>query len=404
VVAWQDDRIVYVGPRAGYSPSGDEEVLDARDRYVLPGLVNLHTHTPMTALRGLADDLPAEAWLPHAVGIESRLSSEDRYWSSLAGAGELLRRGVTFIADRGSGMLKSSQALWESGIRAVVAQTLTDEGADSSWNESEEVLARWGVSPEKRIFAGLGPHATDTCGDRVLTKVRDRMEELGALAFIHVAQSRGELKAALRRGDKGCVHLLGRLGLLGPEVVAAHCIYLEPKEMDLLATSATRVAHCPVSNAKVEGVVARGWQFWQAGVLLGLGTDCAACNNAMDPWFDLKFAALFHKTAAADPTALPARVALSWVTRAAAACVSMGDQIGSLRPGARADIITLRGDVPNAVPAPDPYSHLVYSVSGGDVETVVVDGRWLVRHGEFVNLDADRIRHELGRIRAKLVA
>jgi 5-methylthioadenosine/S-adenosylhomocysteine deaminase len=124
----------------------------------------------------------------------------------------------------------------------------------------------------------------------------------------------------------------------------------------------------------------------------------------MDPWFDLKFAALFHKTAAADPTALPARVALSWVTRAAAACVSMGDQIGSLRPGARADIITLRGDVPNAVPAPDPYSHLVYSVSGGDVETVVVDGRWLVRHGEFVNLDADRIRHELGRIRAKLVA
>jgi 5-methylthioadenosine/S-adenosylhomocysteine deaminase len=402
LVAWQDNRILYVGPRAGYSHADDEEKLDARGGYILPGLVNLHTHTTMTALRGLVDDLPAEAWLPQALKIESHLTPDDRYWSSLAGATELLRRGVTFIADRGSGMLRSSQALWESGIRAVVAQTLTDEGATSGWNDSEELLARWGAKPQGRIFAGLGPHATDTCSDMLLTKVRDRMEELGALVFIHMAQSRPEVKAAIRRGDKGCAHLLHRLGLLRPELVAAHCIYLEPEETDLLATTATRVAHCPVSNAKVEGVVARCWQLWRAGVVLGLGTDCAACNNAMDLWFDLKFATLFHKTEAIDPTALPARVALSWVTSAAAACVNMSDQIGSLRLGARADIIILRGDVPNAMPAPDPYSHLVYSVSGGDVETVVVDGRLLLSRGSFLNLDTERISHEMARIRAKL--
>jgi 5-methylthioadenosine/S-adenosylhomocysteine deaminase len=404
IVAWEEEKIIYVGPRAEYVPKGGEEWLDARGQYVLPGLVNLHTHTPMTALRGLADDLPAHVWLPRVVELEGRLSPEEHYWSALAGACELLRRGVTFVADRGSDMTKCSQALWESGIRAVVAQTLTDRGGERSWLESETVIERWGVSPEHRIFAGLGPHATDSCSDELLVRVRSRMEELGALTFIHVAQSRDEVAVVKRGGDAGCVHRLHRLGLLGPQVIAAHCIYLQPGEAELLATTGTRLAHCPVSNAKIEGAVPGGWQLWQAGVKLGLGTDCVASNNAMDPWFDLKFAALFHKVAAANPEALPARTALSWVTRAASDCMGMSEQIGSLRIGARADMITLRTDVPNAIPLPDPWSHLVYSTNGSDVDTVVVDGRLILRRGSFLSLDTERIAHELGRIRKRLTA
>jgi 5-methylthioadenosine/S-adenosylhomocysteine deaminase len=403
VVAWRDARLVYVGPRAGYAPTGDEEWLDAPGHLVLPGLVNLHTHTTMTALRGLIDDVPAPAWLPRAQELESRLSLEDRYWSSLAGACELLRAGVTCVADRGAGMSRCAQALWDSGIRAVVAHTVTDEGGESSWRESEAVLDQWGVTGTRRIFAGLGPHATDTCGDRLLARVRDRARELGALTFIHVAQSRDEVAAAKKRGDAGCVHLLHRLGLLAPTLVAAHCTYLEPGEVELLASTGTRVAHCPVANAKLEGAVASGWRFWRDGIAVGLGTDSAASNNAMDPWFDLKFAALFHKTAAANPEALPARTAVEWFTRTAAACLGMADQIGSLRPGARADIITLRTDVPRAVPLPDPWSHLAYSAAGGDVEMVVVDGRPVMRGGSFPHIDRERVIRELGRIRAKLL-
>ena len=404
LVVWQGERILYVGPRAGYPASGNEEWLDAPGHLVLPGLINLHTHTTMTALRGLVDDVPAPAWLPRAVELESRLAPEDRYWSALAGACELLRFGVTFTADRGAGMSRCAQALCDSGIRAVVAHTLTDRGGESGWRESEAVLGRWGVDPQRRIFAGLGPHATDTCGDRLLVRVRDRAEELGALMFIHVAQSRDEVAAVKRRGERGCVHLLHRLGLLGPKLIAAHCTYLEAGEAALLASTGTRIAHCPVANAKLEGVVAGGWQLWQAGVALGLGTDSAASNNAMDPWFDLKFAALVHKTATANPEALPARTAVHWVTRGAAACLGMADEVGSLRPGARADVITLRTDVPHAVPLPDPWAHLAYSAAGSDVDTVVVDGRPVVRRGTFLHIDRERIAHELGRIRAALTA
>ncbi len=170
----------------------------------------------------------------------------------------------------------------------------------------------------------------------------------------------------------------------------------------MLSATRTPVAHCPVSNAKVEGSAAVAWELWQAGVPLGLGTDCAACNNSMDPWFELKFAALLHKISAKNPEALPARTALRWVTRAAATCLSMTDEIGVLRAGGRADVITLRTDVPNAVPSPNPWSHFVYSASGGDVDTAVVDGRLLVQRGVSLNIDSDRIRYEVNRIRGKL--
>ena len=403
LVVWEGGRITYVGPRATFALTGGEDWLNVRGQYVLPGIVNLHTHTPMTALRGLVDDLPASAWLPRVVQLESPLTPEDRYWSSLCGAWELLRRGVTCIADRGSGMVASSHALWESGIRAAVAQTVTDRGGEADWQASETVIAQWGVDPARRIFAGLGPHATDTCGDALLLRVRARMEHLGALTFIHVAQSRDEVSAARRRGDAGCVHLLHRLDLLGARTIAAHCLYLQPGEIELLSATRTPVAHCPVSNAKVEGSAAAAWDLWEAGVPLGLGTDCAACNNSMDPWFELKFAALLHKVVTKTPEALPARTAWRWVTRAAAACLSMPEEVGVLRAGARADIITLRSDVPNAVPPPDPWSHFVYSASGGDVDTAVVDGRLLLQRGSPLHLDAERICYEINRIRGKLV-
>lgn len=402
VVVWDDQRILYVGDRSSYTPTGDEEWLDGRDQLILPGLINLHTHTPMTALRGLADDVPASRWLPLVIGLEARLTPEEHYWSALAGACELLRRGVTFAADRGSDMSYCSQALWDSGIRAVVTQTLTDRGGRRAWDESEAVLAHWGADPASRIFAALGPHATDSCSEELLLRVRRRMEELGALAFIHVAQSREEVEAVRRLGDAGCVHLLRRLGLLGPKVIAAHCTYLQPGEAEILAATGTRVAHCPVSNAKIEGAVARGWQLWQAGVPLGLGTDCVASNNGMDPWFDLKFAALFHKAATGDPEALPARTALDWVTGAPARCLGLDGQVGCLQPGARADLITLRLDGANAIPLSNPWSHMAYAANGGDVDTVVVDGELVLRRGGFVHLDAERIAHELCRIRAKL--
>lgn len=409
VVSWSGGTIDYVGPAASFEGRPDTS-WDVSGCLVMPGLVNLHTHTPMTALRGLAEDLERGRWLPRVVALEAELTPEQHYWSALAGAWEMIRNGVTFVADRGSDMARCGTALWDSGIRAVAAQTLLDDGFEARWRESEELLETWGTSPRSRVFAGLGPHATDSCGDACWERVRDRAEETGALVFAHLAQSQEEVAAVRKRGERGCVHYLERMGVLGPRLVAAHATFLEEDETPLLIDSGACVAHCPTSNAKIEGVAFPAWRLSQAGLRLGLGTDCVASHNVMDPFFEAKAAALLQKVLEHDPSVVPAGTAARWLTAGPASCLGVGDRAGRLAAGAFADIVAIRLDAnggPGRLPAgaAEPaLTHLVYAASRNDVDTVVVDGRLRVRGGAPQGLDEERVAYELASIRSKLGA
>jgi 5-methylthioadenosine/S-adenosylhomocysteine deaminase len=395
-VVVEGTTIVRVGP-APAEPVG--EVVDLRGCVLLPGLVNTHTHTPMWLYRGLTEDVPRGEWLNgRMLPLERRLGPAEFRAGALAGCLELLLNGVTTIADRYGGMDEVVGAVEASGLRAVVAHSLFDHSAEAGLAVTEGLIQRFGTDPARsRITAGLGPHATDTCGPELLRRVRALADRTAARVFIHLAQSEEEVAAVRARGYSGCPAYLDELGLVGPDVVVAHATYLDDEEAALVGRRGTAVAHCPSSNAKLEGRVAPIGGLRRAGAVIGLGTDAAACNNGMDLLGELKAAGLLNKVAADDPAAMPTLELLRMATSEAARALGLDHLVGSLEAGKRADIIAVRKGAPHLQPWHDTVANLVYAARGADVVAVFVEGEELVRDGRARRLDEERIVSEAAR-------
>lgn len=368
------------------------ELVDLRGCVLLPGLVNTHTHTSMWVYRGLTEDVPRGEWLAGRLApLERRFEPDDLRAGALASCLELLLNGVTTIADRGN-MEAAASAVEASGLRAIVAHTLYDRTAEGGLSFSERLIERFGVDPNHaRVTVGLGPHATDTCGPDLLRRVRHLAERSGARVFIHLAQSHEEVAAVQVRGLAGCAEYLDQLGLLGPEIVAAHATYLTHQEADLVGSRGTGVAHCPSSNAKLEGRVAPIARLRRAGAVVGLGTDAPACNNGMDLFSEMKVAGLLNKVANDDPAAFTTLELLRMATSEAARALGLDHLVGSLEPGKRADLIAVRRGAPHLQPWHDSPANLVYAARGSDVAAVFIDGEALVWDGQPVFLDRERI-------------
>ena len=404
VVVLEGPRIVHVGPADTWPAAPGDVVVDCRGGLVMPGLVNTHTHAAMALFRGFGEGWTARQWSAAAYTLpqQRRAEPEDYYWGALLGGLEMLRSGVTCTADRFSHMAVIAPAFEQLGLRAVVCHTLWDVDRPLEWAAAEALVARWGTSPEHRVRAGIGPHAPDTCSDALLRRVRAFADETRAPIFIHCAQSQGELEALARRGHRGAVTCLADAGLLGPDLVAAHCIYVDDEEVRLLAASGTAVAHCPVSNIRVEGRIPPIRAMLEAGVRLALGTDWAVTNDGMDVFDEMKSAGLLAKAQTADPAALPAERLLRMATVEGAAALGLGTVTGSLEPGKRADVIVLDLDVPYLQPARCLASILAYAAKGRDVRHVWVDGRWVIRDRRHVDLDLAAVQAEIARIGRRL--
>lgn len=404
IVAFDEDRISYVGPPDGYTPTGDEEVLLAEDQVILPGLINTHTHSCMALYRSGADDVPLGEWLPrYLYPMERRTTADDLYWGAVLGCCEMLANGITTIADRFSHMSVQAEGIATTGIRAVLGVTLTDARRVEQQADAEALLERWGTAPESRIRAALAPHATETCGPELLQWIRRTADERGAQIYIHLAQTREEVaEVATLYGIDGCARYLERHGLLGTDVIAAHCVYIDDEEVELLARSGTRVAHCPVSNVKIEARMAPIPAMLRAGVVLGLGTDCAASNNGMDLFGEMKCAGLLNKLLTGDPTFLPAARLLRLATSEAARVLGLEHLVGSLEVGKRADLITLDRDSLHLAPWNDLYGTLVYAARGADVRHVFVDGRAVVLDRRLLSVDPAELARRVTTIGARL--
>ncbi len=408
-VVIEGPRIVHVGADGSW-PSGNagepvdsRDTVDCRGHLLMPGLVNAHTHTCMALFRGLLEDRPRDAWAPsYTLPYQDRAQPDDYYWGTLLGGLEMLQNGITGTADRFGHMEIIAEAMDAVGIRAVLCHTLYDINRPLELDRALALMERWGVSPERRIHFGLGPHAPDTCSDGLLRRIRAVANEAGARIFIHCAQSEAELAALRPRGYAGAVRCLEATGVLGPDVVAAHCIYVDEEEIRLLAESGTWVAHCPVSNAKIEARVAPLAAMLRAGVHAALGTDWAPTNNGMDLFDEMKNAGLLNKVAAGDPTAMPVDRLLAMATIDGARALGIDALAGSLEAGKRADLIALAMGGLHLQPWHSIAATLVYAAKGRDVRHVWVDGRRVVRDGRPTHLDRAAILEQVARIWRRL--
>lgn len=365
---------------------------------VLPGLINAHGHAPMTLLRGVADDLALMDWLEgYIFPAEATLVNADfvRTGTELA-ALEMIRTGTTTFVDMYYFEEQVARVAVESGLRAVVGQTILDQPApdhdtaDAALAYSRELLEKWSGDP--RVTPAVAPHAAYTVGSETLRRCAELAREYGAPLLIHLAESRDEVTRI--REDHGTtpVRFLETFGFLGPDVVGAHSIWVEADDRRLLSDRGVGVVHNPESNMKLASGAMPVAALRQAGVAVALGTDGPASNNDLDMFGAMTAAALLAKHASGDPTSLPAEEVLALATIDGARALGMEDRIGSLEAGKQADLIVVDGDAPNLVPRYDPYSHLVYAARGDDVILNMVGGRALYRDGRYQTLDADRIR------------
>jgi 5-methylthioadenosine/S-adenosylhomocysteine deaminase len=395
-VAVQESKIAAVGQadHPGKLPPARER-LDAGGGLVLPGLVNTHCHAPMVWFRGLADDLPLNRWLNDFIfpAEAGWLNPERVYGGAMLAAAEMLRGGITTVADGYFYEVEVRRALAEAGLRAVVAQGVVDFPAPGVPDPQDNLkvagafLDSGAAFPPERITSAIFCHSPYTCGPKTLEAAKDLTRARNVPFFLHLAETRGELRIIREKTGLTPVTYLDRLGVLDGLTVAIHGVWLNPEDQELLARRDVKLSHCPESNLKLAAGVAPIPELLARGLTVGLGTDGAASNNNLDLFGEMSLAARLHKVWHKDPTLLPASQVLALATREGARVLGLEEKIGTLTPGKEADLIVVSLNQPHLTPLYDPYSHLVYAARAADVEHVMVAGRWLMRARRLLTLD-----------------
>ena len=411
-IAIRGDGIYALGA-APLFPKGvfAKQTIDAKGALILPGLINGHTHTPMTLLRGLRDDVTLDEWLrKYIFPAEAKNVTEDFVrWGTRLAAAEQIRGGITTFAD----MYYFEDALAEetkaAGMRGVLGETILDFPApDNKTNAAmleytERFLKRWQGDP--LIHAAPAPHSIYLCSEKTLKDAAALARKYHAPILIHVAEMKKELDDSLKQNGLTPVQYLDKLGILGPDVLAAHCIYVDEADGKILAERQVGCVHNPSSNMMLASGVAPVIEERAAGIAVGLGTDGpAGSNNDLNLMEEMDLAAKLQKITKMDPRALGAQAVVEMATIEGAKALHMEKEIGSLEVGKKADIILIGLDEPNAVPMYDIYAQLVYALKGSDVETVVIGGRVVMRDRKLLTLNEPEILAKAREYKKKIAA
>jgi 5-methylthioadenosine/S-adenosylhomocysteine deaminase len=375
-----------------------KQTIDAQGALILPGFINGHTHVPMTLLRGLHDDVTLDDWLrKYIFPAEAKNVTEDFVrWGTRLAAAEQIRSGITTFAD----MYYFEDAVAEetkaAGMRGVLGETFIDFPApDNKTNAAmleytERFLKRWQGDP--LIHAAAAPHSIYTCSAKTLQDSDTLARKYHAPILIHVAEMKKELDDSLKQNGLTPVQYLEKIGVLGPDVLAAHCIFVDEKDRKILADHQVGCVHNPSSNMMLASGVAPVIEERAAGIAVGLGTDGpAGSNNDLDLMEEMDLAAKLQKITKMDPRALGAKSVVEMATIEGAKALHMEKEIGSLEVGKKADIILISLEEPNAVPMYDIYAQLAYALKGSDVETVVIGGRIIMLNKKLLTLNEPEI-------------
>ena len=396
-LAVKGDTIIAVGPRseleARYSAA---QTLDAKGKLVLPGFVNGHTHVPMTLFRGLHDDVTLNDWLyKYIFPAEAKNVNEEFVrWGTRLAAAEQIRGGVTTFADMYYFEDAVAQETKAAGMRGVLGETFIDFPAPDNKSETEmlayteKFLKKWQGDP--LIHAAVAPHSIYTCSQKTLQDAAALARKYHAPILIHTSEMKKEWEDSLKNNGMSPVQYLDKIGLLGPDVVSAHCIFVDAADEKVLAQKQVGCVHNPSSNMMIASGVSPVAEMRSAGVAVGLGTDGpAGSNNDLDLMEEIDLAAKLAKITKLDPLALNAKAVVEMATIDGARALHMEKEIGSLEPGKKADLIVISLDKPNAVPMYDIYAQIAYALKGSDVETVVIGGRIVMRDRKLLTVNEE---------------
>ncbi|NCF25153.1 MAG: amidohydrolase family protein [Gammaproteobacteria bacterium] len=409
-VAVDDSLIVAVGPADEINAAYEaRESLDGSRRVVLPGLVNGHSHAAMTLLRGVADDLALMDWLTNYIfpaEVEFVDAEFVRIGTELA-CWEMIRGGTTTFVDMYYYPDAIADVVERCGMRALISATVIDqrspdaESAADSIDKGVGFIERW-QDRNSRITPIFGPHANYTLNAEQLRETREAAQEYGVPISIHLSESPYEVQYSKDTYGSTSIVMLEGIGFFEGPTIAAHVVWPTDEEIPILRDRKVGVIHNPTSNMKIASGVSPVTKMLAAGVRVGLGTDGAASNNDLDMWEEMRLATLLQKVDRMDPEALPAATVLRMATIGGATAIGLGDSIGSLEAGKRADLIQVEFDDVHHVPTFDVLSHLVYVTDEQDVSTVVVDGAVLMRDGKFLTLDTGRVASEANALAARI--
>ena len=391
-VVVEDQFISYVGPKKEWQEEFDQ-IVNGQGKLVMPGFVNGHGHAAMSLLRSIADDVPLMYWLEEKIWpMEAKLKREDVYWGTMLAILEMIKGGTTTFTDMYFFMDQVAEAAEETGIRAVLSRGLVGIGhmSEQGLEESEQFVNNWQGRADGRITTMLGPHAPYTCPPEYLKRVLTLQEKLDVPLQIHLCETQDEVAGIEKNHGVTPVELMQKTGLFKAPVVAAHCVHLTDEDMEILKENNVHVVHNPGSNLKLGSGISPVPDLLKRGITVGLGTDGAASNNNLDMMEEMRLAALLHKGVRMDPTVMSAREALTLATRDSARALFL-DDVGSLEPGKKADIIMIDLNKPHLTPHHDVVAHLVYAAQSSDVTWVMVDGKVLMADGQLTTMDEEKI-------------
>lgn len=395
-IAVKDGEITYVGKSSATTSIKARTKIDAKGKVALPGLINCHTHAPMTLFRGIAEDQPLDKWLGRTVWpLEAKLKPEDVYAGALLGCFEMIKSGTTCFADMYFHENMVAKAVEKSGLRGALAEGIIEAGNKEQGKrmlkKSVNFVNKFDGHANGRITALLGPHASYSCSPELLLSISEKASKLNVGVHMHLAESKEMSRKLEKKYGFGEVEFLDKRGFLKGHVLAAHCINLSRKDMQILSERCVNVAYVPVANMKLGLGAARIKDLVDMGVNVGLGTDGPASNNTLDMFETMKVAALLQKLVYSDPRVLSAREVLRMATIDGAEALGLEEKIGSLEVGKKADIVLVDISRPHLKPLHNVYASIVYSARGSDVDTVIVDGKIVMMNGRVKTLDEQAV-------------
>ncbi|MBN1349722.1 5'-deoxyadenosine deaminase [candidate division KSB1 bacterium] len=378
--------------------------IDATGMVAMPGFIQTHVHLCQTLFRNLADDMQLKEWLRTRIWpLEAAHDEDSISLSALLGIAELFKCGTTTILDMATVHLTEFifSVAQATGIRAIIGKVMMDSGSrapkelietpEEAIRESLMLFAEWHNIENGRLQAAFAPRFIPSCSDEMLYEIKALSRERNVLIHTHAAETRHEIQYTQRKAGSGNIEYLCHLGLTGPRLCLAHCIWVTRDEIDILQRTDTRVLHCPSANLKLASGIAPVPEMLNKGILVSLGSDGAPCNNNLDIFQEMRLAALIQKYRLRNASALPAYKLVAMATIDAARSLGMENQIGSIETGKKADIILLDLNRIHNLPADNIYSQLVYSAKSEDVKTVIVDGKTVMRNRELLTISEDEI-------------